>query len=441
MNIEKDIPEIVSDNLLILTASGGGGLLTAAKAKEQEAMIKNPNTKVYTKDLMALSHVGRFGVRLYNTLQRRGKVSLLVKLANLQFYFESIFWFHTFWIVSKALFINKVDHIIDTQPLVTTAIIKALRLYNRVYKKNVMLEKIIVDYPTKYCSHFFKNIKRLPSRYKKHIFFVSLFPLLEKGETEEEFWEKHCSVSTSNITYDTYPMRLAFNKYKNVTRDEKKPFSIFIRTKNEKEKALTRKAFYKGSLNVDENVEGFNFEIAPKDKLVTILLGAQPAFLGTFNYFLNFVNTVKKLPSDKNYVLIVYCDGSSMKKKNLFETISNYVQNSLDFPANASIFPISYQQDDALASIFFRSDVTITRSGGQTGIEIMSVGTGDHFIHAEVEFDENNPPEEMDLLKGIPAWEGGNALLIKERIGSRFIIPEYFEKETFDILKNPFINT
>ena len=129
-----------------------------------------------------------------------------------------------------------------------------------------------------------------------------------------------------------------------------------------------------------------------------------------------------------------------MKKKNLFETISNYVQNSLDFPKNASIFPISYQQDDALASIFFRSDVTITRSGGQTGIEIMSVGTGKNFIHSEVEFDENNPPKEMDLLKGLPAWEGGNALLIKERIGSRFIIPEYFEKETFDILKNPFIN-
>ena len=143
---------------------------------------------------------------------------------------------------------------------------------------------------------------------------------------------------------------------------------------------------------------------------------------------------IKKIETNKNYIIIVYCNGSSMKNRNLFKTISNYVQDTEDLPANISVFPMSFQEDDIIAPIFHRSDITITRSGGQTGIEIMSVATGKNFIHSEMEYNPNNPPKESDLLNGIAKWEGGNALLIQQKIGSKFIIPEFVEKYCHDLL-------
>jgi UDP-N-acetylglucosamine:LPS N-acetylglucosamine transferase len=428
--INKNIP----NKVLILTASGGGGLLTAAIAKEQEAKRNNPNAKVITYDIMKESHIGRMGVKLYNTLQRKGDVFWLVRLTNLQKYFESIFSPGAFFTVLTTLFKHNIDHIIDTQPLSATAIIRAIKLYNKIKKKNVILEKIIVDYPTKYCDHFFRNIRNLSKRNKKLVKIVCLSPLLDPGQTHEQFWHKHTRMSMENISYNGYPIREAFIKYKGKELNKDEPYPVLIRTKNDLEKDYVLANLKRTDSKYSSNNNDIHISLDHCDKMVTILLGAQPAFSGTFDYVKQFYEVSKGLKSNIRYFMFVYCDGSRIKKKNLFVEICKFIKNEKNYPKNIVIVPMSYQNDDVIASLFFRSNVTITRSGGQTGIEIMEVSKGANFIHSEIKNKLNMSITQEDLLKGILKWEGGNALLIQQRTGAEFITPHLFSKYCKSVL-------
>jgi len=81
---------------------------------------------------------------------------------------------------------------------------------------------------------------------------------------------------------------------------------------------------------------------------------------------------------------------------------------------------MSFQKADVIASLFHRSDVTITRSGGQTIMELIKIGKGKKFIHSESKLDDSN----FDiLLKGIPFWEAGNACYLNKKDTGNLISP------------------
>ena len=132
-------------NVLVLTASGGGGLLQAARAKRQELRAINPNINLFTKDVMMLSLTGVLGVNIFNFLQKKGDVVKQENLVKYQYISDILFWPRTFFYVLFKLFRKDIDHVIDTQVLVTSAIVKAIRVFNKLKSKKVFLEKKVQE--------------------------------------------------------------------------------------------------------------------------------------------------------------------------------------------------------------------------------------------------------------------------------------------------------
>src|SRR3989344_5789292 len=138
--------------LLIITSSGGGGLLQAAVAKEQEVKAKDPNIQIVKRDVLkdwVWKALGRFIIIYWNGAQRRGLVKAQFFIVRFQWIFEIFSWPTFFYKTLKILYQENIDRVIDTQVIGTSAILKAIRIFNRKMGKNVVLEKIVVDLPTK----------------------------------------------------------------------------------------------------------------------------------------------------------------------------------------------------------------------------------------------------------------------------------------------------
>ena len=85
-----------------------------------------------------------------------------------------------------------VDQIVDTQPVGTFAIIKAIKLARKITGKPLKLEKIVTELPTDNVIHFFKPIKLLSSTDRSLIKLITTLPLLKENQTAEGFWKKNC---------------------------------------------------------------------------------------------------------------------------------------------------------------------------------------------------------------------------------------------------------
>lgn len=394
--------------VLILTASGGNGGLSASEAIAQNIT----SGKVQITDLMNINLISKWGVKLFNYLLSTGRFDYIIKLTKLKTYGEYILWPHAFIFVLFSLLIKKFDHVIDNQPVVTSAIIKAIRIYNRLKKKNIILEKVIVDMPTHACQHYFRNIKTLSPKDRKNIFLISLKPLLKPRETEEQFWKTNCNLSLDRISYNNFPIRKSFKYYSNKSLKDK---SLTLKLCQSPSETLLASKICSRLKNCKE---GFQFTISPKDKIITVLLGSQAAIDATFEYTKQFVSLSKILPKETIYALFVYC---SISKNDLFSKI--YLSFTKIAP-NICIIPFTFQREDIIAKLFSRSNVLITKSGGQTTIELMTVVKGHSFIHSE----EKETLSQEKLQEGMSSWETGNALYAKQKLKSKFITPSLFQE-------------
>ncbi len=411
-------------NYLIITASGGNGLLQAAKAEKTLILKKDPNARIIQKDMMLdwlKSTIGRFGVLAWNGAQKTGSIFSQEILVSCQRLADSFFWPQIFLKTLNTLFKEKIDFIIDTQPIGTSAIIKAIRCYDLFVKKNIILEKILVDLPTEKSKHFFRSIKKLSQNDRKRIKVHSIEPLLENGETEEDFWQKHCKLSTNEISYDRFPIRESFHVYANKNIQDENDFVINTRVENEHEVQFIQNILKKGPIEFQKNEEGFQFKIEKEDYLVSIVLGSHPSMRSTVKYVENMIKYVKThYNQNKNIHLFVFC---SSVKEGLFEKIEKLIEKDDLYPSKLSVIPMSFQEEDVIAPLFYRSNITVTRSGGQTAMELMAVASGKICIHSECKHE--NPTLDQ-LYKGIPVWESGNARYVKEKVMGEIITPEIF---------------
>ncbi|MBN2479020.1 MAG: hypothetical protein JXA94_02205 [Parachlamydiales bacterium] len=390
--------------VLIITTSGGAGHIQAAKAISQDLLLKDKNTIIIQKEIFlswGFKRICKFGIHTYDKIQKVGSKNSKEKIVQMQSYADIFFWpkfvFHIYLFLKKHNF----DRIIDTQPVGTSAVIKAIRLYNFKKNKNLILEKIIVDLPTKRTTHFFKNIKRLSKEDKKFLKIYSIEPLLEDEKNDEEFWQKNCGVSLDKVIYEKYFIRSAFKNFQNKIIDDSL-IEIKVKTNNPKEENLLSKILPLTNSKILKKEDHFIFPIEKNDFCITILLGSQPALLATEKYFDNLVEYVKKIEkSSTAFYLFIFLSN----EYKLFEKIFEKLKNFKDFPKNLKIIPMSYQEDTTIAPLFFRSNVTITRSGGSTILELLAVARGKTLIHSE--------EKEKDLIKGIPFWEAGNYLYLK----------------------------
>ena len=127
---------------------------------------------------------------------------------------------------------------------------------------------------------------------------------------------------------------------------------------------------------------------------------------------------MKEGMGNKKYYLFIFCGDFRKDKKNLFYKIFNLIENFEDYPKCLNIIPMSFQKDDVISDLFHRSDITITKSGGHTIMELMAVAKGEKWIHSE-----GRGEEFEELLKGIPFWEAGNACYLREKFGGDIVNP------------------
>jgi hypothetical protein len=416
--------------VLIITSSGGGGCLQAAVAKEQEEKAKDPSVVIVKRDIMKDWYwkiIGKFGIGTWNMAQRSGSVAIQVLLQRCQPAADVIFWPQYFFRILSTVIKEDIDHVIDTQPQGTSAFLLALRLYNRRRKKNVILEKVVVDLPTERNVHFFRPIKRLSEKNKKLLRMVTIPPLLNEGESAEEFWRRHCNLSEKEVVYQHFAIRTAFQKFKGRKREEA-PFSFTAKLHNPEERRLLTKLIEKGPLRAEIGEKSVCFTIAHEDRLVTILLGSQPSRGATLGYVRRFIRLAMEPDAIRTPVhLFVFCGHHRIGEDSLLRQVSDLVLRMKDCPRHLTIVPLSFQNDDTIAHAFYRSDLTCTRSGGQTAMELMCVMQGEIWIHSEA---KKQPDQQQltlaQLLKGIPGWEAGSALYLHKLWNAKIVTPEIF---------------
>lgn len=411
--------------LLIVTSSGGGGLIQTANAKEQEAKINDPQIVVIRKDVMKdwiWKILGWFFVNVWNQAQLNGNVAAQSFCVWAQFLVEFFLWPNLFFGMLITLFQDDIDEVIDTQPLGTSAMIRAIRIYNWWKNKNIRLEKVIVDLPTNQAVHFFNPIKKLAKSNRPFLKVTTIPPLLEEGQTEEDFWQTNCRLSAKDVNCGDVYVRQAFLKYQGKPRSQN-PLSIKVHFNNEEEAQLMEHSFQKGAIRAKRHEHAFEFKIGAQDRMITILLGSQPANNATFKYVKQFLQIAKEFPNTPIH-LFVFCANHTVGKESLFRKISDLIYTLPEYPKHFSIIPFSFQTEDVIAPLFYRSDLTCARSGGQTAMELMCVSRGEIWVHSEAQ--GHNPLTLDELLKGIPGWEAGSALYLQKIRGAKIVTPETF---------------
>jgi hypothetical protein len=136
--------------ILILTLTAGGGHIQAAKAKYIETLTAHPEATILERDILfdwIWKYFGLFAKHLWGDAQAKGNIFLLVCLAFALKLADYLFWIPFFFSALNTCLKFDIDEIIDTQPLGTSAIIKALRFIKWRTGKQISYEKVITDLP------------------------------------------------------------------------------------------------------------------------------------------------------------------------------------------------------------------------------------------------------------------------------------------------------
>ena len=422
--------------VLIITSSAGGGLLQAAVAQEQHVMRENPRTKIIKRDVLkdwVWGWLGKFSIESWNRAQKKGDVRIQKFFASFHRLFDYITWPNVFVHTLRILFKEDIDRVIDTQTTSTSAIMKAIRCFNRLRSKHVLLEKLVVDLPTKKATHFFRPIKSLSQKDKKYLKVRTIAPLLEEGQSSDEFWRLHCGLSESEIHYEDVNVRRPFRVLQG-TPQSCDPVFLSFKFKNSEELQLMREAFERGNIQATLDTDQVCFKIPKEARVITILLGSQPAGHATLNYVKNFVQIAKSLKQDSSPVMLfVFCADHSMHEDSLFRRVSSFLKEVKNYPSFLSVIPFSFQSEEVIAPLFHRSLLTCSRSGGGTAMELMAVSTGNIWIHSETK-NKNRDLTLKELLQGIPVWESESALYLLKLNGAKIVTPETFFPHAYQLL-------
>ena len=414
--------------ILLISAAGGGGHIQAANGIAMHLLKQDPDTKIIRKDIL-LDWMGKaFGkcfTFIWNNSQKKGNLAILKWCSQKTQVVDYLFWPSIFLHAFFTLIRKDIDQIIDTQPIGTAPVIKAIKWANKITHKPLKLEKIITELPTETLPHFFKPIKGLSARDRSFLKLITTTPLLKKGQTAELFWQQNCGLSEKEVHYDNPPLRPTFRIYMDKMLQATERIKIHIKINSPCEKPLITNVIKRGNAPVDISQDTISITIEPEDKVATILLGSQPNEGATIKYVKNFISLAKRVEEKEiRHLLFVFCDHHPEQKHSLLRRVHDAIQKSTDYPPSLSIIPMCFQGDEVIAPLFYRSDATFTRSGGLTSMELLSVAQGQIWIHSEM---KHGPYNSENLSKGVvPIWERGNAFYLQMMKGAQFITPETF---------------
>lgn len=360
--------------------------------------------------------IGRFKTNLWNQAQMQGNVSFLNWMGSRQRCIDALLSLPVFWGLFSFLKTRHPERVIDTQPLATKALIAAIRLYNRLYRKNLVLEKVMTDPPSAKAVHFLPRIKRLSKKDRYLLRLITTDPILEPQETSVEFWEKHTKLSMKHITTLPFLVREGFLPYieKKREMDEDVLISFSYKTPQERNR-LEILADTDPRLQLQKNT--FSLFVEKNAVLITILLGFRAPKKSLLSYVQALID-VGCVHKYRRIYAIVCCGENRALQTEIWEKYSRKKG------INTTILPVSNQQSSTIGALFHRSDIICTKSGGQTTMELFAVATtGQICIHTE---------HKEGLIKGIPCWEAANADYLRRKKGASIVNPPVFHDYLHD---------
>jgi hypothetical protein len=411
----------MQQRILFLYSSGGAGLIQVSNAKQQEVLSSLPDVVIKRYDLFEEGlgwPIGPLGVKWWNEAQKKGDIKRLERLIRNQPNCDRLFWPFVFVRMVKLLFQFRPDRVINTSPICITSAIRAIRFYNWATKRSVYLELVLVDLPTDRCTHFFDPLKRISPKDQTCLKVISPPPFVKEGETESSFWEKHTSLPLSAIEVVPYTVREPFLHFAAGAKLPT-PFRFKAAFQSDEEVELLKKALSLAPIRYAIGNREVEFTLDPGERVITLLLGSQPSERGTVNYVRRLIETAREGGIQATTHLFVLAGPHFPGKTSLYRQIAEEVAKAHPYPLHVSVVPLSYQSEEVIASLFVRSDATVTRSGGSTMMELIAVSRGAVWIHTEAKAGEN-------LLEGIPKWEAGNALYMEAVRGAKIVTPESF---------------
>lgn len=437
MNFSPEVPLKTSTcvdkkKCLIFTNSGGNGHLQSAKTLGDEIRAKFPDMEICQVDIFEDFFgpiIGKFFAERWNGVQRTGDVIMQAILIKAMSFAHWLFFMPIFVQTLYMLFKNDFTQIIDTQNISMKAIIRAVRVYNKWKGKHLLIERIITDLPTRDTSLYFPFIRALSRKDKEILRIKTTKPLLNGEKNDAEFWEKHCEIGMDKIEYTPLPIRPEFRKYAHELRKRETPLSLTLAFPDQTMHNEFLEIISFGSLQTTSKELFTSFTLQAEDTVSIIMLGANPNKAAILNYLRAYIHLVSR----KNYktrrdVVFVLCSKNPPNTISLQQRILELVKSHKNFPKNLTILPLPYQEDAIIAPLFYRSDLSLTKCGGITAMELLSVCHGRILIHRErpapgtLKFFTKWPTVRF----GMPPWELGNLRYLRSIKGAQIVTPETF---------------
>jgi hypothetical protein len=428
--------------VLGITSEGGGGHIQLMKGIEGKITKQNiPFTKADALKDTLPNWMSNYCVSGWNKAKEEGDIEAqeyLVKgtilwiprhqLADFLF-FLPIF----LWTVIKLLRDNEISRIVDTQPIGTKAIIRAARLVNFLFARNIRVTKVSTEIATKYACSFSDPAKSLTKNDKKIFELAGPCPFIKKSrETIEDFlnrqekwWNKHYGLSLieKEVRYSNYPIRAAFEPYIDTNlRNTINTLSVKINNDDEIIDASAPES------------TSHEYPIDNNTIVGMITIGSKVTHEATKIYVQSIIEAVKQLPEITQPIKIFVAAGShKLGEESLYTELKDLIASQA-LPKNLMVIPMGIQDDTQFAPMMHRADFGIFGSGGMTTMELSATAKGKIFLHSE----SKRLEKEGKVVKredGLALWEKGNALHLVKTKGAKIVVPdETFITEMKDFL-------
>lgn len=460
-------------NILVLSNSGGGGHDSAANAVIKK-FEKSQNQQFSSKkvDVIKGSFPGKIGSFVsrqvskgWNKAKRDGdieKQEFLVKGRPFRKFGPTnqrcadIIFFLPIFVATliRLLRDKKITRIIDTQPIGTSAIIKAARLVNKIFRRNIKVTMVMTDLPTTDAIHFSIPIKRLSKNDKKIFDLVTTAPLIENGLAEKEWWKEVFGLDfscreDSQVKYAPFPLRPAFVE-RPKSLDLPVSHHLQVKINNEEEGEYISNILEDKQLKPPRNLYNHTFstkqivkfDIQDQDFLGMVTIGSQAAEK-TKDYVSDFIQLLRekidKEDSFRDYYLFVACGKHEVGKKTLFKDVYDFAKVAIpeDLKSRIKVVPMGYQDDDELAQLMQRADFGVYGAGGLTTMEVLNTAKGEVYLHSEKKLDYEGVSEKDTqgaLLSGFAVWERGNARYQIAKNQAKITIPGSIFKKKLNAL-------
>jgi hypothetical protein len=386
------------NSVLLISCSIGYGHQAAALNVEQRLRKQNPNVNILTLDTREyLSPLASVVSNQWDVQIRKGNL-MVSQIVQGQGFYETVY----------GLFFNKrlrqkiqslfqqhaITAIYDTQPLFTPILYKLFS--QQVQAQPMTYHKIFTDLPTPRNASFFGGIKR--SRLNDQLSFKihAPAPLLAPEQNQESFWQKHCGLSATQIETS-----FALPVHESYIQPPADPNALHITLAPE----------YASVLPLPENAY-----------VTTLMLGSQ-GVNAIYDYAIHYLAQLKnKSPSQPHYFFI-----ACSKNQALYEELQELLAR-VPSPSPHRIIPLTMQTMDSLASLMWRSNQIIIRSGGISSLEQLALAQARKnnratlWIHSSY---KGSDPKA--LLKHTYAWERGNAEYLMKHLGARMTAPQLID--------------